>query len=113
MHDTVDGIVRLLDSDDAAGRVFNVGNDKEISILSLARRVIAQAGSSSDVRFVPYDEAYDEGFEELGRRKPDTALLHELTGWTPERDVDDAIEDVILHERAGLNGRVLEEAQVA
>ena len=113
VHDTVDGLVRLLDSDESAGRVFNIGNDKEISILSLARRVIAQAGSSSDVRFVPYDEAYDEGFEELGRRKPDTTLLHELTGWTPERDVDDAIEDVILHERAGLGGRVLEDAQVA
>ena len=105
--------MRLLDCEDAAGRVFNIGNDAEISIMGLARRVIARSGSESDVHFVPYSEAYDEGFEELGRRKPDTTLVNELTGWAPERSVDDAIDDVILYERAGMNGAVLEDAQVA
>jgi UDP-glucose 4-epimerase len=113
VDDTVEALTRLLGCDDAAGRVFNIGNDAEISILGLARRVIARSGSDSDVRFVPYTEAYDEGFEELGRRKPDTRLVHQLTGWAPERGVDDAIDDVIRYERAGMNGAVLEDAQVA
>jgi len=113
VHDTVEALVRLLDCEDAAGRVFNIGNEAEISIMGLARRVIARSGSDSDVHFVPYSEAYDEGFEELGRRKPDTSLVHELTGWAPERSVDDAIDDVILYERAGMNSGVLEDAQVA
>jgi UDP-glucose 4-epimerase len=113
VHDTVDALVRLLDCEDAAGRVFNIGNDAEISIMGLARRVIARSDSDSEVHFVPYSEAYDEGFEELGRRKPDTSLVNEFTGWAPERNVDDAIDDVILYERAGMNGAVLEDAQVA
>jgi UDP-glucose 4-epimerase len=113
VHDTVDALVRLLDCEDAAGRVFNIGNDAEISIMGLARRVIARSGSDSEVHFVPYSEAYDEGFEELGRRKPDTTLVNELTGWAPARSVDDAIDDVIMYERAGMNGAVLEDAQVA
>ena len=104
VYDTVDALVRLLDCDEAVGRVFNIGNDAEISIIGLARRVIARSGSRSEIHFVPYAEAYDEGFEELGRRKPDTSLLSELTGWAPERTVDDAIDDVILYERAGMNG---------
>ena len=113
VYDTVEALVRLLDCDQAVGRVFNIGNDTEISIMGLARRVIARSGSGSDVHFVPYSEAYDEGFEELGRRKPDTGRIRKLTGWTPERCVDDAIDDVILYERAGMNGAVLEDAQVA
>jgi UDP-glucose 4-epimerase len=112
VYDTVEALVRLLDCDRAVGRVFNIGNDTEISIMGLARRVIARSGSDSDVHFVPYSEAYDEGFEELGRRKPDTGLIRKLTGWTPERCVDDAIDDVILYERAGMNAE-LEDAQVA
>jgi UDP-glucose 4-epimerase len=97
--DTVDAVVRLLDCDSAAGRVFNVGSDAEISILALARRVIGRSGSSSEVHFVPYEEAYEDGFEELGRRRPDTTALRELTGWEPKHTVDDAIDDVIALER--------------
>jgi UDP-glucose 4-epimerase len=112
VFDTVDALVRLLDCDEAPGRVFNIGNPAEISIMGLARRVIARSGSNSEIRFVPYSEAYDEGFEELGRRKPDTTLVERLTGWAPDRSVDDAIDDVILFERAGMN-RDLESVQVA
>ena len=57
--------------------------------------MIERTGSSSKIQLVPYDEAYDEGFEELGRRQPDTTALRELTGWAPTRTVDDAIDDVI------------------
>jgi UDP-glucose 4-epimerase len=100
VHDTVEAIVRLLDSEAAGGQVFNIGSDRENSIYELARRVIARADSSSEIRFIPYDLAYDEGFEELGRRKPDTTAVRQLTGWEPRRTVDDAIADVIQYERA-------------
>jgi UDP-glucose 4-epimerase len=112
VFDTVEALVGLLNCEDAAGRVFNIGNPAEISIMGLARRVVARSGSNSEIHFVPYSEAYDEGFEELGRRKPDTGLLQELTGWKPDRSVDDAIDDVILYERAGMN-RALEDVNVA
>jgi UDP-glucose 4-epimerase len=103
VHDTVEAIVRLLDSEAAAGQLFNVGSDGEISICALAQRVMARAESSSEIRLIPYSEAYDDGFEELGRRRPDTTALRELTGWEPQRTVDDAIDDVILYERAALD----------
>ena len=109
VYDTVDALTRLLDCDAAVGQIVNIGCDTEISILGLARRVIRQAGSRSDVRFVPYEKAYDEGFEELGRRKPDTSRLRELTGWEPLRGVDDAIEDVVRFERASLRSGALSE----
>jgi UDP-glucose 4-epimerase len=97
--DVVHGIVLVLEDERSAGRAFNIGAAREITIVALARKVIARTGSDSKIRLVPYEEAYDEGFEELGRRKPDTAALRELTGWTPSRTVDDAIDDVIVHER--------------
>jgi UDP-glucose 4-epimerase len=100
VYDTVEAILRLLDSEAVHGQVFNVGSDREISIYELAQRVIARAESTSEIRFIPYDVAYDEGFEELGRRKPNTTALRQLTGWEPERTVDDAIDDVIFYERA-------------
>jgi UDP-glucose 4-epimerase len=102
--DIVHGIVLVHDDDRAVGRVFNIGSPTEIPIVELARRVIERTGSSSRIRLVPYDEAYADGFEELGRRKPDTTALRELTGWAPELTVDDAIRDVVAFERAGGGG---------
>jgi UDP-glucose 4-epimerase len=97
--DVVHGIVLVLDDERTTGRVFNIGSGTEIPIVELARRVIERTRSESTIRLVPYEEAYDDGFEELGRRKPDTAALRELTGWMPVRSVDDAIDDVIAYER--------------
>jgi len=99
VHDTVAALLTLIDEDKAIGQVFNIGATTELAIIELARRVIERAGSDSKIQLVPYAEAYDEGFEELGRRKPDTTRLQQLTGWHPTRTVDDAIDDVILHER--------------
>jgi UDP-glucose 4-epimerase len=96
--DVVHGIVLLLEDERAAGRAFNIGAATEIPIVELARRVIERSDSESKIKLVPYEEAYDDGFEELGRRKPDTAAIRELTGWTPSRTVDDAIDDVIAYE---------------
>jgi UDP-glucose 4-epimerase len=105
--DVVHGIVMLLDEEAAQGQVFNIGSQMETPIVELARRVIERTESNSTIKFVPYDEAYDEGFEELGRRKPDTTALHRLTGWQPTRTVDEAIDDVIsygLSQAQGVNG---------
>jgi UDP-glucose 4-epimerase len=106
--DVVRGTVLVLDEELAAGRAFNIGADTEISVIDLARRVIERIGSDSMIRQVPYEEAYDVGFEELGRRKPSTAALQELTGWTATLTVDDAIDDVIEYERGA---RVVEPAE--
>jgi UDP-glucose 4-epimerase len=95
--DVVHGIVLLLEEDRAKGKVFNVGATTETPIVELARRVIERSGSHSAIRLVPYEVAYDDGFEELGRRKPDTTALQDLTGWVPARTVDDAIDDVIAY----------------
>lgn len=97
--DTVHALVLLMDCEEATGQVFNVGSDGEVAIVELARRVIERARSSSAVRFVPYEQAYGEGFEELGRRTPDTTALREITGWSATRTIDEAIDDVIAYQQ--------------
>lgn len=99
VHDTVAALLLLLETDEAVGTVFNIGTTDEIAIIELARRVIERTGSESKIALVPYDEAYDDGFEELGRRQPDTSAVRGLIPWQPTRTVDDAIDDVILYER--------------
>jgi len=102
VQDAVAALLALDANDGASGRAFNIGNPSPITILALAQRIIDRVGSRSRVRFVPYEEAYDDGFEELGRRRPDTAALQELTGWTPRRTLDQALDDVIDFQRAEL-----------
>jgi len=99
VEDTVEAI-RLLSHDRrATGNVYNIGNPIPVSILELAARVIARTESTSRIMLVPYDCAYPSGFEELGRRQPDTTELRTLTGWSPKRTLDEAIDEVISHER--------------
>lgn len=102
VFDTTRALVMLMDEEGARGRAFNVGRSAEISILELAETVIERTGSRSGIRMVPYDEAYGEGFEELGRRRPDTTALEQMTGWRSTRSVEDAIDDVAAFERARL-----------
>jgi UDP-glucose 4-epimerase len=106
VSDTVRALLMLLDSDSADGRVFNVGSDDEVPIIELAARVIERAGSRSRVQLVSYEDAYGEGFEELGRRRPDTTELRRATGWSPSRSLAETIDDVIAYER-----REIEEPQ--
>jgi UDP-glucose 4-epimerase len=98
--DAVQAILMVCEAELAEGRVFNIGSDRETTIIELAGRVIERAGSSSRVRLLSYDDAYAEGFEELGRRKPDTTALRQLTGWEPTRGLDTMIDDVIAHARS-------------
>jgi nucleoside-diphosphate-sugar epimerase len=100
--DAVEALLLLLDSAAAPGQTFNVGSSTPIEIVELARRVIERSGSSSGIVLVPYEAAYGEGFEELGRRRPDTTALRKLTGWQPRHTIDDAIDEVIAYERRRL-----------
>ncbi len=99
VYDTTRALVMLMDEEGARGTAYNVGRSVEITILELAHKVIERTGSTSGIRTVPYDEAYGEGFEELGRRCPDTSALEQKTGWRPTRGVEDAIDDVAAFER--------------
>lgn len=102
VRDAVGAIMALSRYQEAVGRAFNVGNSRPITILALAERIIERAGSSSRVILVPYDQAYNEGFEELGKRRPDTSALRELVGWKPRYTLDDALDEVISYQRAEL-----------
>jgi nucleoside-diphosphate-sugar epimerase len=97
--DTVHALVLLSDADGAIGNVYNVGAPRPISVIELAGKVIERTGSTSKVKLVPYREAYGNGFEELGRRIPDTTALRELTEWNPSRSIDETVDDVIAYER--------------
>jgi UDP-glucose 4-epimerase len=100
VFDVVDGIMALLDSPRAIGEIFNLGSNEEVSILGLAERVRALAGSSSEIRFVPYEEAYEAGFEDMPRRVPDLTKIHEYVGYRPRRTLDDILHSVIEYRRA-------------
>jgi UDP-glucose 4-epimerase len=93
--DVVQALLGLINEKEAYGNVFNVGATDEISILELARRVIAVTGSPSDISFTPYDTAYGKGFEDMYRRVPDIAKVRSLTGWSPTRPLDAIIGDVV------------------
>jgi UDP-glucose 4-epimerase len=98
--DTVRALIALLDHPDAVGKVFNVGNPQEVSILELAQRVVKLAESSSPIMLVPYEHAYEAGFEDMRRRVPDISRLTALTGFRPTLDLDDIIRTVIEYEQA-------------
>jgi UDP-glucose 4-epimerase len=100
VRDVVDALVKLLDSPGAIGSVFNVGSQEEVSVLELAQRVIAQAGSRSEIKLVPYEEAYAAGFEDMMRRVPDTTRIRTLTGWSPRRRLNTILEETIAVARA-------------
>lgn len=104
VSDMVDALVRLLDNECAVGDVFNVGNGREeISILELAERVVELTGFDSQIELVPYEDAYEFGFEDMRRRVPDTTKLERLTGWSPKRSLDEILDEVIEEARNELN----------
>ena len=93
--DVVGALVKLMDADDSVGEVFNIGSNQEISILDLAKRVKDLTRSESEIVFVPYDEAYEEGFEDMPRRIPDTSKVDKLVGFKPEKRLDEILQAVI------------------
>ena len=100
VSDVAQALIGLVDSREAEGQVFNVGASKEISIADLAQRVIDRLGSSSPIVKVSYDDAYEEGFEDMPRRVPNTAKVNALLGWAPQRTLNQIIDDVAADIRA-------------
>jgi UDP-glucose 4-epimerase len=99
--DVVRALVDLMRAGDRAyGEVFNIGSQEEISILGLAERVRELTGSSSEIRLVPYEEAYEAGFEDMPRRYPDIAKIQAAIGWVPTRSLDEILGDVVTFQQA-------------
>ncbi len=96
--DVVPAIHKLTHSDAALGQVVNIGSDQEVTIVQLAERVRARVGSSSEIRFVPYDVAYRPGFEDMQRRVPDLSKARRLIGYEPTRSLDNVIDDILADE---------------
>ena len=94
VSDVVEGLVKMLETPICFGQVINIGNDEEVSIMGLADRAITLTGSSSEVKFVPYEEAYGEGFEDMRRRVPSLEKAKRLIGYKPTRTLDNIINDV-------------------
>ncbi len=101
VSDAVRALIGIMERPDAYGQVFNIGNVEEVSILSLAQRVIAQSGSKSEVVFIPYERAYEPGFEDMNRRVPDVTKIGQLIGWQPTIALDQILADVIDWCRGG------------
>ncbi len=93
--DIVEGLVALSEHPEAFGKVFNLGGGKEVAIRELAERVIKLAGSQSSLEFIPYDAAYEAGFEDMDRRVPNTTRAMQLVGFEPSASLDDIIRSVI------------------
>ena len=92
--DAVDAVVRIAFAENTIGKVINIGNDFEISINDLAKKVIADTNSHSEIVYVPYEEAYGDGFEDMERRVPNIELIKSLVGWEPKRDLSTMILDI-------------------
>jgi UDP-glucose 4-epimerase len=95
VHDAVPAMVALMGTAQACGRAINIGGCEEVSIEGLARRIRELTGSTSDIRLVPYSDAYGTGFEDMQRRMPDLSLATDLIGYRPRFGLDDIIKSVI------------------
>jgi UDP-glucose 4-epimerase len=106
VNDAVEALLRLVATPAAWGQVFNVGTTTEVSMLDLARLVRETAGSASEIRLVPYDEAYPPGFEDMMRRVPDVSRLERTTGFKPMTPLAQIVRDVVDDQRARLGSAV-------
>ena len=100
--DVVGALVNLMDRPEAVGQVFNIGSNEEISILDVAKRVKELTKSDSEIVFVPYDEAYEEGFEDMPRRVPDITKIRNLVGFSPKMTLDGILQSVIEYQSGRL-----------
>ena len=107
VQDVVGALMKLVDTPASVGEVFNIGSTEEVTILQLAERVKHLASSSSEIVFVPYDEAYEEGFEDMPRRVPDTTKIDRLVGFQPSFTLDGIIRSVIEYQRGTSATRIV------
>lgn len=96
VYDVIDAIIRIAFAENTIGKVINIGNNYEISVNELAKKIITETSSRSKIVYVPYEEAYGNGFEDMERRVPNIDLIKELVGWEPTRDLSTIIADIAL-----------------
>jgi UDP-glucose 4-epimerase len=97
--DVIRGLIGLVDNERCYGQVFNIGNTSEITMGNLARQVKEMCQSRSEIVLVPYEEAYEQGFEDMRRRVPDISKIEEAIGWKPAIPLHQVLKDVIEHFR--------------
>ncbi len=102
--DVVGALAKLMRTPEAVGHVFNVGNDEEVTIEQLAQRVIQLTGSKSTIQYIPYDQAYEEGFEDMLRRVPSLEKIKKFIGYKPTTNLDQIIQSVVDYERSRTAG---------
>jgi UDP-glucose 4-epimerase len=95
VKDAVSAMISLTDKPEAVGQVFNLGSQEEISMENLAKKVLELSKSKSRITYIPYDKAYEEGFEDMLRRVPDITKIHDLINFKPTKDLNSIIKDVI------------------
>ena len=89
-----------MEARELSGEIFNIGSAERVSIIDLARRVLALTGSESELQFVPHDEVYGLGVEDVLHREPSIEKIGAAIGWAPTRTLDDILEDVVAFERS-------------
>jgi UDP-glucose 4-epimerase len=109
--DVVGAVIKLVNEPKAIGQVVNIGSTEETTICALARRIRELSGSDSTIKFIPYDEAYELGFEDMPRRVPDLSRIKSLIGYEPIHSLDDVLSDVIEHFRRAESARILGRAE--
>ena len=95
VKDVVDALIKLMNNKDAVGNVFNVGSQEEITMEDLAKKVISITKSKSKIIYIPYDKAYEEGFEDMQRRVPDTTKVNNVIGFKPTVNLESIIQSVV------------------
>ena len=101
VYDGVEAVMAIAFAKNTIGKVINIGNDFEISINDLAKKIIDETGSKSEMVYVPYEEAYGEGFEDMERRVPNIELINQLVDWKPKRDLSTMITDISAEMKKG------------
>ncbi len=99
VRDTIRAVRGLMDARQTSGTIFNIGSTERVRIIELAQRVLDLTGSSSELQFVPHDEVYGLGIEDVLHREPSIERINQAIGWAPERSLDDILEDVLAFER--------------
>ena len=94
VDDAVRALLLVMESEQAVGQVFNVGNNQQISIMDLARKVVELTNSKSEIIKVPYAKAYPEGFEDMQRRVPDISKINMVLGWSPQIGLNQIVKDI-------------------
>ncbi len=105
VSDVVEALMKLIEHQEAVGEVYNIGGDDEVTILQLAERIKDLTGSDSRIVFLPYDQAYEEGFEDMMKRVPDLSKIRNLIGYQPKFNLDEVLMSVIDYQRQKMANR--------